>query len=84
MGGEETGIPVWYELKMGAYASLWAALSPEVKIEDGGRFGMAWGIWHPSPKKEVLQSMKIKEEGGTGLAVEFRTCARAGEGLFLK
>jgi hypothetical protein len=54
-----------------AYTGLWAGLSPEVKIEDGGRLGLPWGRWHPSPKKEILESMKTKEEGGTGLAAEF-------------
>jgi NAD(P)-dependent dehydrogenase (short-subunit alcohol dehydrogenase family) len=57
--------------KFGAYTTLWAGLSPEVRIEDGGRFGIPWGRWHPNPKKEVLASMKTKEEGGTGLAVDF-------------
>jgi hypothetical protein len=42
-----------------------------VKIDDGGRFGLPWGRWHPSPKKEILESMRTKEEGGTGLAAEF-------------
>ncbi|KAE9381026.1 NAD(P)-binding protein [Stipitochalara longipes BDJ] len=57
--------------KFGAYTTLWAGLSQDVKIEDGGRFGIPWGRWHPSPKKEILASMKTKEEGGTGLAAHF-------------
>ena len=57
--------------KFGAYTTLWAGLSEGVKLEDGGRFGIPWGRWHPSPKKEVLASMKTKEEGGTGLAADF-------------
>ncbi|KAF7563713.1 hypothetical protein G7046_g416 [Stylonectria norvegica] len=60
-----------HEPKMGAYTELWAGLSPDVKLEDGGRFAIPWGRWHPSPKKELLQSMKSREEGGTGLATEF-------------
>ena len=55
----------------GAYTTLWAGLSQDVKLEDGGRFGIPWGRWHPSPKQEVLASMKTEEEGGTSLAAEF-------------
>lgn len=63
--------PFMYEPKYGAYTGLWAGLSPEVKLEDGGRFGIPWGRWHPSPKKDVLESLKTKEDGGTGLAAKF-------------
>lgn len=56
---------------MGAYTELWAGLSPEVKIEDGGRFATAWGRWRGNLRKDVLEGLKTKEEGGTGLAAEF-------------
>ena len=60
-----------HDPKMGAYTELWAGLSPDVKLEDGGRFAIPWGRWHTSPKKSILQSLKTKEEGGTGLAAQF-------------
>lgn len=63
--------PLMHEPIMGAYTELWAGLSLEVKIEDGGRFAVPWGRWHPSPRKEILQSLVSKEEGGTGLAGDF-------------
>jgi NAD(P)-dependent dehydrogenase (short-subunit alcohol dehydrogenase family) len=63
--------PIMHEPKMGAYTELWAGLSPEVNIEDGGKFGIAWGRWHPSPNPDVEKGLKTKEEGGTGLAAEF-------------
>ncbi len=63
--------PFMYEAKFGAYTELWAGLSPEVKPEDGGRYAVPWGRWHPSPKKEILQSLKSVSEGGTGLAADF-------------
>ncbi|KAH9219552.1 hypothetical protein DL95DRAFT_443309 [Leptodontidium sp. 2 PMI_412] len=63
--------PVMYEPKMGAYTGLWAGLSPEVKLEDSGKNGLPWGRWDKDPKKNILESMKSKEEGGTGLAAEF-------------
>jgi NAD(P)-dependent dehydrogenase (short-subunit alcohol dehydrogenase family) len=63
--------PIMYEPKMGAYTELWAGLSPDVKCEDGGRYAIPWGRWHPNPREDVLESLKTKEEGGTGLAAEF-------------
>ncbi len=63
--------PFTHEPKMGAYTELWAGLSPELTLEDGGRLGIPFGRWHPGPKKELLDSLKSKEEGGTGLAAEF-------------
>lgn len=57
--------------KRGAYAELWAGLSTEIKLDDGGRYGIPWGRWHPSPRKDLLQSLKSKEKGGSGVAAEF-------------
>ncbi|PQE22145.1 hypothetical protein CJF30_00010744 [Rutstroemia sp. NJR-2017a BBW] len=56
---------------MGAYTELWAGLSPDVKCEDGGKCALPWGRWHTDPRKDILQSMKSKEEGGTGLSADF-------------
>lgn len=55
----------------GAYTYLWAGLSPAVKVEDGGRFVIPWGRWHPDPRADCVESMKSKDEGGSGLAAEF-------------
>ncbi|KAK9240422.1 hypothetical protein V1525DRAFT_394915 [Lipomyces kononenkoae] len=63
--------PLFYPPKMGAYTGLWAGLSPDVKSGDGQKFINPWGRWHDSPKKEIVESLKTKEEGGTGLAAEF-------------
>jgi NAD(P)-dependent dehydrogenase (short-subunit alcohol dehydrogenase family) len=62
---------VWHEPIMGAYTSLWAGLSLDVTCEDGGKFGIPWGRWSTAPRKDILESLKTKEEGGTGLAAEF-------------
>ncbi|CZR68690.1 related to light induced alcohol dehydrogenase Bli-4 [Phialocephala subalpina] len=62
---------VLYEPKMGAYTELWCGLSPDVKLEDGGRMAIPWGRWHPDPRKDILESLKGEKEGGTGLAAEF-------------
>lgn len=55
----------------GAYTYLWAGLSPDVKVEDGGRFVIPWGRWHPDPRKDCLESLKSKDDGGSGLAADF-------------
>lgn len=64
--------PFLYSAKHGAYTELWAGISEEVTTRDGGKSGVPWGgRWHPSPRKDILESLKSKEEGGTGLAAEF-------------
>ncbi|KAG0651101.1 Short-chain dehydrogenase reductase [Hyphodiscus hymeniophilus] len=60
-----------YEPVFGAYTELWCGLSSDVKAEDGGRCAIPWGRWHPSPRKDILEGLKLKEEGGTGLAADF-------------
>ncbi|KAF5692252.1 alcohol dehydrogenase [Fusarium denticulatum] len=57
--------------KRGAYSELWAGVSTEIKLEDGGRYGIPWGRWHPSPRKDLVQSLKTKEDGGSGIAADF-------------
>ncbi|KAK9366934.1 hypothetical protein V1509DRAFT_628415 [Lipomyces kononenkoae] len=63
--------PLFYPPKMGAYTGLWAGLSPDVKSGDGQKFIIPWGRWHKTPKEEIVESLKTKEEGGTGLAADF-------------
>lgn len=63
--------PFIHEPKMGAYTELWCGLSPEVQLEDGGKCAVPWGRWHPSPRKDLLEALKTKEQGGSGLAAEF-------------
>lgn len=60
-----------YGPAFGAYSELWAGLSPEIKPEDGGRYGIPWGRWHPGHREDLLQSLKAKDEGGSGIAAEF-------------
>jgi NAD(P)-dependent dehydrogenase (short-subunit alcohol dehydrogenase family) len=63
--------PISHEPKMGAYTEIWAGLSPDVTSEDGGRYAIPWGRWHPGPKKELLDSLQNKEDGSDGIAAEF-------------
>lgn len=64
--------PFLYSAKYGAYTELWAGLSEDVTTQDGGKCGVPWGgRWHPSPRTDVLESLKSKELGGTGLSADF-------------
>ncbi|KAL8948521.1 MAG: hypothetical protein Q9222_005302 [Ikaeria aurantiellina] len=63
--------PLLYQPRMGAYTELWAGLSSDPKMEDGGKYVIPWGRLHPSPRPELLAAMKTKEKGGTGNSNEF-------------
>ena len=64
--------PLLYKAKMGAYTELWAGLSPELKMEHAGQYVIPWGRIHPSPRKDLLEALKSKDDGGTGRVAEYR------------
>ena len=53
----------------GAHTNLWCGLAPEIGVEDGGRYVMPWGRWHPGQREDVVRGMKSRDEGGTGDAL---------------
>ena len=63
--------PLLYHTKFGAYTELWAGLSSDLKITDGGKYIIPWGRLHSKPREDILEAMKTKEEGGTGDAATF-------------
>ncbi|KAL9037637.1 MAG: hypothetical protein Q9214_005614 [Letrouitia sp. 1 TL-2023] len=63
--------PILYDAKMGAYTELWAGLSADLRIEDGGRYVVPWGRLHPCPRQDLLAALKTCEDGGTGAAASF-------------
>lgn len=63
--------PLLYGPRMGAYTNLWAGLSEELTLADGGAYVLPWGRKHPAPRPELLAAMQTKEEGGMGVAKEF-------------
>ena len=63
--------PLLYSAKMGAYTELWAGLSEDLGVEDGGKYVVPWGRVHPSPRPDLLAAMKTREDGGTGVAASF-------------
>ncbi|KAJ9297093.1 hypothetical protein DTO271G3_4854 [Paecilomyces variotii] len=69
--------PLLYPARYGAYTALWAGLSDELTLEDGGKYVLPWGRLHPSPREDLLVAMKTKEVGGSGVADGFvRYCDR--------
>lgn len=55
----------------GAYTSLWSGLSEGITVEDGGRYVVPWGKWHPCPREDLSAAIKSEEQGGTGEAGVF-------------
>lgn len=63
--------PLLHPARMGAYTELWAGLSNELTISDGGRYILPWGRFHPNPRQDLLRAMKKKDDGGTDVAATF-------------
>ncbi|KAF2094813.1 NAD(P)-binding protein [Rhizodiscina lignyota] len=63
--------PLLHKPIMGSYTELWAGLSEELTVEMNGCYVVPWGRVHPSPRRDLLEALKSKEDGGTGRAAEF-------------
>lgn len=63
--------PLLYPARMGAYTELWAGISSELTLSDGGRYILPWGRFHPNPREDLLRAMKRKDDGGTDAAAIF-------------
>jgi NAD(P)-dependent dehydrogenase (short-subunit alcohol dehydrogenase family) len=63
--------PLLYRPVYGAYTQLWAGLSSELSIKDGGNYVIPWGRIHPSPSPKLVASLATEEGGGTGVAKAF-------------
>ncbi|TDZ25777.1 putative oxidoreductase [Colletotrichum orbiculare MAFF 240422] len=59
--------PLLYHPRFGAYTNLFAGLSPDVTVEDGGRWIEPWGRFHPNPREDIIEAMKDRQYGGLGL-----------------
>ncbi|KAE8148883.1 short-chain dehydrogenase [Aspergillus avenaceus] len=60
--------PFFYKPVDGASTLLWAGFSSDVTVEDGGRYGIPFGRWHPDPRPDLLEAIRDVEEGGLGYA----------------
>ncbi|PWY89973.1 short-chain dehydrogenase [Aspergillus heteromorphus CBS 117.55] len=63
--------PVYYTPKEGVNTMLWAGFAPEMTVQDGGRYVIPFGRWHPCPRPDLLEAMRDEEEGGKGYARVF-------------
>ena len=63
--------PLPYSARMGAYTELWAGLSEDLGIGDGGKYVLPWGRLHPSPRPDLLAALKTAEDEGTDVAALF-------------
>ncbi|PWY81590.1 short-chain dehydrogenase [Aspergillus sclerotioniger CBS 115572] len=57
--------PIFYTPQEGVNTLLWAGFDEGITVEDGGRYGIPFGRWHPGPRQDLLEAMR---EGGTGEA----------------
>ena len=63
--------PLIYPARMGAYTALWAGLSDDLTLEDGGKCVVPWGRLHKNPRDDLMEGMKSVEDVGAGVAEKF-------------
>jgi NAD(P)-dependent dehydrogenase (short-subunit alcohol dehydrogenase family) len=63
--------PLLYGAVYGAYTELWAGLSSDLSIKDGGTYVVPWGRLHPSPRPDLIAALASPEHGGNGVAKAF-------------
>ncbi|RDW74447.1 uncharacterized protein DSM5745_07109 [Aspergillus mulundensis] len=71
--------PIYYTPRQGVNTILWAGLSESVTVERGGGYVIPFGRWHPFPRRDLLEAMRDKEEGGDEAENEGRGYAKAFE-----
>ncbi len=64
--------PLLYHARYGAYTTLWAGLSPDLRLEHGGSYIVPWGRLHPGPRADLVPATRSPADGGTGLALQFK------------
>ncbi|KKK25335.1 hypothetical protein P175DRAFT_0496448 [Aspergillus ochraceoroseus IBT 24754] len=63
--------PLLNSPKLAARTELFAGLSPDISMENNGCYVIPWGRIHTAVAPNLLNAMKLKEEGGTDRAKEF-------------
>lgn len=64
--------PLLYPALNGAYTELYSGLSPDLHLENhSGAYVLPWGRVHSMPRQDLLDALKLQDEGGTGRAAEF-------------
>ena len=54
----------------GGYTELWSGLAPELTTADNGLYIAPWGR-KSKVRKDIVASLKTKEQGGNGIARTF-------------
>ena len=62
--------PLLYPARIGAYTELFAGIDASVMAS--GLYVIPWGRVHPSPRQDLLDALKMEDEGGSGRAAAFR------------
>lgn len=60
-----------YPTIYGAYTELFAGLSPILTPPHAGSYILPWGRFSSNLKTELVDGMKTKDDGGTGVAKRF-------------
>ena len=63
--------PLLHSAETGAYTELWAGLSENLGIGDGGKYVLPWGRLNPNPRPDLLAALKSQEDEDTGVAALF-------------
>ncbi|KAF2013823.1 putative steroid dehydrogenase [Aaosphaeria arxii CBS 175.79] len=63
--------PLLYQPVYGAYTELWAGISSELSMKDGGNYIVPWGRVHPNPRPDLVAALVDEEDDGTGVARAF-------------
>ncbi|KAF2172647.1 hypothetical protein M409DRAFT_62401 [Zasmidium cellare ATCC 36951] len=56
--------PLNHDPVFGAYTELYAGLSRDLNIDDGGSYIIPWGRKHPCPRADIVDAMKREDDGG--------------------
>lgn len=63
--------PFLYKPIFGAYTELYSGLSEDLGMDDAGVYIEPWGRKHPNPRQDLVNSLRSKDDGGTGKADDF-------------
>ncbi|KAJ5810212.1 short-chain dehydrogenase [Penicillium pulvis] len=56
-------MPVFATALDGAHILLWAGCSEDIMVQDGGRYVIPFGKWHPNPRRDLLNAISENENG---------------------
>lgn len=63
--------PLLYKPELGANTALYAGLSKDITLEENGCYVIPWGRISQSVRQDLLDAMKLEDDGGSGTAKLF-------------